>query len=194
MRSLFTDPLPSCVTVDGAEFPVRTDFKTWIAFDHLMTESDLPLPQKIVSVFTLCFTEKQLPPDLEKTLSALFDFYSCFSSAQKSGNGKKEAPAQRVLSFTQDAPYIYAAVLAQYGVDLTAQNPHWFLFRAMFEGLTKEHKISEIMGYRAMRLSDVKDPKQRAFYRKMKRLYKLPDLRTPEQIEQDTIESLAKII
>ena len=64
----------------------------------------------------------------------------------------------------------------------------------MFEGLTKEHKISEIMGYRAMRLSDVKDPKQRAFYRKMKRLYKLPDLRTPEQIEQDTIESLAKII
>lgn len=40
----------------------------------------------------------------------------------------------------------------------------------------------------------MKDPKQRAFYRKMKRLYKLPDLRTPEQIEQDTIESLAKII
>lgn len=192
--NLFTDPLPSAVIVAGAEYPVRTDFKTWIRFDSLMTECNLSLPQKIVSVFQLCFIEKTLPPDLEKSFTALFDFYSCFSSAQKSGSDKTDAPAQRVLSFSHDAPYIYAAVLAQYGVDLIDENPHWFKFRAMFEGLTKEHKICDIMGYRTMKLSDVRDAKQRAFYRKMKGIYKLPDLRSPEQIERDTIESLAKII
>ncbi len=201
--NLLTDPLPSAVTVAGKDYPIRTDFKTWIRFDHLMTESDMPLAQKIVSVFQICFIEKNLPPNLEETLSSLFDFYTCFSSAQKSDNEQKEDSARRagragrtgrVLSFTHDAPLVFAAVLAQYGVNLTEENPHWFLFRAMFEGLSKEHKICEVMGWRAMNLADVKDAKQRAFYRKMKRLYRLPDTRTPEQVEQDTLRSLSKII
>lgn len=193
--NLLTDPLPSSVSAGGRDYPVNTGFKTWVQFDFLMTESDLPLPQKLAQVFQLCFVEKTLPPDLETALTALFDFYSCMSSAQKSGSEKKkDAPARRVLSFSHDAPFIYAAFLAQYGVDLVAENPHWFLFRAMFDSLGKEHKICDIMHYRSVKLSDVKDAKQRAFYRKMKGIYMLPDNRTPEEIERDTIRNLAKII
>lgn len=101
---------------------------------------------------------------------------------------------RKVLSFSYDAPYIYAAILSQYGVDLVRENPHWFLFRAMFDGLSEDHKICKIMQYRATRLSDLRDKSMRAFYKAMKRKYQLPEFRTPEEIEWNTVNHLAKLV
>lgn len=189
----FTKPLPQSVTICEKEYPIRTDFKTWVEFDRLMTESNLPLPEKIAKVCALCFVEKELPPNLAQTISALFSFYAAFLQKEEASS-KAGGGGRRVLSFTKDAPYIYAAFLAQYNMDLLRENPHWFLFRALFASLNRRHKICEIMGYRARKLSDIKDKSQRAFYRKMKKLYQLPDTRPPAQIEQDTIRSLEKLI
>lgn len=190
---LFTEALPETIVVNGKDYPIRTDFRTWVEFDRLLTETSLSLQEKVVAVLKLCFVKKEIPADLINAFSALFRFYSC---NPPEGNGQKTdyVSGKKVLSFSVDAPFIYAAILSQYGVDLMEKNPHWFLFRAMFDGLTDDHKICKIIEYRTVRLSHVKDKSMRTFYKNMKRKYQLPEFRTPEEIERDTVNHLAKLV
>ncbi|MBR4874661.1 MAG: hypothetical protein IKU87_02435 [Clostridia bacterium] len=190
---LFTKELPRVISVCGEDFEINTDFKVWIEFDRLMTESSLSDSDKIAKILNLCLKDKILPKRLDETLFSLFKFYSCFED-EKSGSKGKEKKSKRVISFSHDAPYIYSAFYGQYGIDLLSSNLHWFCFRALLDGLTDEHKLISIIGYRKAELSDVKDAKRRAFLKKMKAVYSLPDRRTEEQIEKDTLESLSKVI
>ena len=62
--------------------------------------------------------------------------------------------SKAVVSFTQDAPYIYAAFLMDYGIDLQRQTGKrnaldWRLFLALFRGISEQTKMREIMSIRA---------------------------------------------
>lgn len=188
----FFDKLPDKITVSGEDFPINTDFKTWAQFDYLMTESDLSSYEKIVSVFTICFPQKRLPKDFQETILKLLDFYSCFKKGNDAEyvNGTEK---KRVLSFYQDAPYIYSAVLSQYGVDLFKENPHWFLFSAMVDGLGEKHKISKIIEARSVNLSEIKDRKQREYMRKMKKRYALYSTKTGMMTDSEMADVLSKM-
>lgn len=191
---LFTNPLPQTITVNGKDFPIATDFRVWVRFDCL-TERKTMGPDTLAEVLALVFPERVLPervlPDsLSETLSALFRFYACGEDGNKK---RKSTPRsqKRVVSFSHDSPLIYAAFLAQYGIDLTRENLHWWKFRALFDGLNEHQKICEVVGWRAADLSKIKDKERRAFYRKMQEIYKLPDTRSIDEIEQDNIKCLA---
>lgn len=58
--------------------------------------------------------------------------------------------AQPYFSFTQDAPYIYAAFRQQYGIDLLAERGklHWWAFNALLKGLTAETQFVRILQIR----------------------------------------------
>lgn len=47
------------------------------------------------------------------------------------------------------------------------------------------------MEYRAVDLSTIKDKEQKAFYRKMKQIYRLPDSRSEEEKEAAMIDAFA---
>ena len=55
----------------------------------------------------------------------------------------------------------------------------------MFEGLKAENKICEIMGYRAVDISKIKDKEEKKRYKKLQREWALPDDRTEEEKERD---------
>lgn len=81
---------------------------------------------------------------------------------------------------------IYSAFIETYQMDLQEIDYlHWWKFKAMFNSLNKDTKIVEIMGYRAIDLSKIKDKEEKARYRKLKKIYKLPDMRTEAQKEAD---------
>lgn len=81
-----------------------------------------------------------------------------------------EGPA---FSFSQDAPYIYAAFKEQYGIDLLSQEKlHWWKFLALFESLGEETKMAKIMYYRTVSTSGMSKDR-RAFVNEMKKAYKL---------------------
>ena len=58
--------------------------------------------------------------------------------------------SQPFFSFTQDAPYIYAAFRQQYGIDLLAERGklHWWAFNALLKGLTAETQFVRILQIR----------------------------------------------
>ena len=92
-----------------------------------------------------------------------------------------------------DDSYIYSAFLSQYNIDLQDINDlHWWKFKAMFESLKEDNKICEIMKYRASDLSKIKDKEEKAFYKKMKQIYKLPEYIDKEQKEKE--DEIAKIL
>ena len=55
----------------------------------------------------------------------------------------------------------------------------------MFDGLKEDNQIVKIMGYRAIDISKIKDKEEKSRYKKLQKLYALPDMRTQEQKEAD---------
>ena len=186
--SILTAKLPDSVEIDGKQYPVYTDFRNWVEFEALMMDGSRSLADKIVSAFALCYHRDALPPDFEQAASAMVWFY-CGETRKNSGTGGKKQKA--VYSFEHDADYIYSAFLAQYGIDLQTANLHWWQFKALFKSLGEENKICKIMEYRAIDLAKIKDKEQKAFYRKMKAHYRLPDMRSEEEKEADMLDALA---
>ena len=62
---------------------------------------------------------------------------------------------------------------------------HWWKFRALFKGLDDNVQFSKIMSYRAIDLSQIKDKDEKLKYKKLKKIYALPDMRTQEQKETE---------
>lgn len=188
--NMLIDSLPEAVSADGRQYSIHTDFRNWIKFELLMLNHTIPIQNKIVEILKLVYVDS-LPPTLPEALSLAVTFYARPRDGNTAAdNGKK---GRQVYSFEQDDEYIYAAFLAQYGIDLQSASLHWWQFKAMFAGLDENNKIVKIMEYRSVNLSKIKDKNQRAFYRKMKELYKLPDLRTDEEKERDMVDIISSM-
>ena len=110
------------------------------------------------------------------------------NSSKKRGNGNQ---IKQIYSYEFDDNYIYGAFMQQYNIDLQdIEYLHWWKFKAMFDCLQDDTKIVEIMGYRAMDLRKIKDKKEREHYKKLKNVYKLPDMRSEEEKEADFANEL----
>lgn len=184
--SLITEPLPETVEAGGRAYAIHTDFKNWLLIGHLLSGTRDELAGNVAEALRLCYRQN-LPPSLDEALSAMLRFYAGAKSPAQTANRQAKA----VYDFEYDAAYILAAFWAQYGLDLTTCSLHWYTFKALFMGLGEEQKICKIMGYRGMELSQIKDKEQKKFYRRMQRLYRLPDVRSQEQRDADMTAALA---
>lgn len=190
--SMITRPLPDTVEVDGKKYRVHTDFRRWLELGRMMSDRSLPMERKIVDALVLCYPHDSLPPSLEGAVNSMLRFYTGGKKPPSEGKTpeKKKKP---IYDFEYDAEYIYAAFMGQYGIDLTTASLHWYQFKALFMGLDENCKMCKIMEYRSIDLSKIKDKEQKAFYRKMKQAYRLPDMRTEEEKEADMIDALAEL-
>ena len=121
---------------------------------------------------------------MQKRVEDIIWFYKCGKEEKTSQNNENKKEKQ-IYSYVFDADKIYVAFIQQYDIDLQKTNLHWWQFRSMFESLTDNTQIVEIMRYRAMDLGKIKDKKEKARYKKIKELYALPDMRTQEEKESD---------
>ncbi len=183
----FTKPLPDSVTVDGVQYKVRTGFKTWLAFLEIYEDSR-PFVQKCAELLKLCYMDT-LPPTLIDAVEAMMRFFSCGREQKRPSSSA--ASMRRIVDFKEDAEWIYASFLSVYGLDLFCASLHWWQFTALFSALPDDCRICQVMHYRAVDLSSVKDKEQKAFYRRMKRLYALPDNRSEEVKEAALSDAFA---
>lgn len=178
--NILLDKLP-VLTPNG--FKIRTNFRESIKFELLMQDTKINERDKISLALNLYY--KEVPKNIEKALQDLIWFYSCNDGTKKSNN-KENKQTKQIYSYEFDSKYIYDAFYEQYGIDLNSNKyMHWWKFKSLFEGLNEKTKIVEIMGYRSMDLSKIKDKEEKARYKKLKRIYALPDMRTAEQKESD---------
>lgn len=176
--NILIDLLPTVVNIDGSEYTINSDFRTSILFELLMKDNDLSNEDKIIQALELYYPV--LPSNINEAIDKILWFYRCgkgITTSKGIGKGK----STQIYSFEYDDDYIYSAFLDQYEVDLQdIEYLHWWKFKAMFKALKQNNEIVKIMGYRAMDLSKVKDKEEKAYYRKMIELYKIPSSKDEE--------------
>lgn len=183
--NLLIDLVPKTITIDNKEYEINSDFRTSILFELLMQDKSIKDNDKIYLALELYYPN--IPDDINSAIEKMLWFYICgkdLITSKRKGKGKSDI---KIYSFEYDDDYIYAAFMDQYGIDLQdIKYLHWWKFKAMFKSLKEDTEIVKIMRYRSMDLSKIKDKNEKAYYKKMQGLYKIP-------ISKDEQEKLEEI-
>lgn len=181
-HNILIDPLPLTVPVDGRDFKIVTDFRTSILFELMMQDSGIDHEDKVMTALRLYYGD-DIPKDIDSAVLEIVNFYSCGNINTLAGEvTRKQEKSKRVYDFDIDAPYIYAAFLREYGIDLQdVEYLHWWKFQAMFFALAEDNEICKIMQYRAVDLSKIKSRDEKMRYAKLQARYRLPDGRSTEE-------------
>lgn len=177
--NLLMDILPEYVTIDGEEYFIDTNFRNGIIFEKIAF-SDIPIKNKVAQLLPIFYTE-QMPRNTTVAMETIIGFYSCGvetkkdTAPQRRKNGNVVLKPKMIYDYFHDAPYIYAAFLGNYGIDLNdIEYLHWWKFHALFRGLPSSAKIVEIMGYRGTDLGRIKSKSEQERIARMKEIYALP--------------------
>ena len=171
----------------------NTNFKNSILFELLMQESNLSNEAKVYQALKLYYPNMNQITDVNKAIDNMLWFYKCGKEEkEETGHETSKENTKRIYSYEFDNELIYSAFKDQYNIDLQdIEFLHWWKFKAMFDALKDDNKIVEIMGYRAINLNKIKDKEMKKHYRKMQKLYALPDMRSEEEKENDFAEAFS---
>ena len=175
--NILVDPLPDVVIVGGVEYQINTGFRTSVLFELLVRDKKIPDSAKIIGMLQLYYPQE--PADKDEAIKKILWFYNCGKQEEKKEERNKTAKDFRqdktLYSFEQDAPLIYAAFLAEYGIDLQdIEDLHWWKFSALFDGLSDDRKIRQVMRIRGMDTSGL-STKEIKRINDLKKYYALKD-------------------
>ncbi|SHI42579.1 bacteriophage Gp15 family protein [Parasporobacterium paucivorans] len=186
--NILIDALPESVMVKDAGYPVEYGFRAFILIEMCIFDRKLTEQEKTANALNIFF-KGDIPHDIPEAIETLLWFYRCGNEAENSADKPTKKTVRRCYDFEQDAAFFYAAFLTQYGIDLNqipGNDLHWWKFKAMFDGLSEEHKLCKIMGYRSIDTAGMSKA-QKKFYSDMKKQYAIDS-----EIKVDSKLALAK--
>ncbi|MEG0181781.1 MAG: bacteriophage Gp15 family protein [Bacilli bacterium] len=201
--NILLDRLPSTVVVDGAEYEINSDFRTSILFEMMMYDGEIDETEKISKALNLFYPI--IPSNLNEAIDKAIWFYrggkDNVGKAKNNRNNRSSSKPQQIYSFEYDDIYIYSAFLSQYNIDLQdIKYLHWWKFKALFNSLKGDNKIVEIMGYRAVKVTNDMTKEQKSFYSNMKKEYEIPlsdsELNRVNELEEALLngEDISKLL
>lgn len=136
----------------------RRHYRTNVAFDTVLAVQKLYKDEELSSYDKATAALKMLlrcpfrinalsPVQRMELLEEIFD-----KQVDDNGLNSSDSERNRTVDFELDGEYIYAAFLQDYGIDLIEYQGklHWRKFLALFQGLSDDTKIKQIMHIRAM--------------------------------------------
>lgn len=190
--NIIVDGLPYTVEVGGMEYQINTGFRTSILFEMMMLDDGLSDTEKVIKAVQLYYPETPGADLLPEAVDKVIWFYSCGDPPKEKTKIRRDDDededetgdllgsrnrGKMVYSFEYDAPYIYAAFLEQYGIDLVETDDcdlHWWKFKALFQSLNEKTQFMKIMGYRGVKITSKMSKEQKDYYRRMQKMYALP--------------------
>lgn len=162
--------LPTTVEIDGKEYPLNTDFRVGLTIMEAFEDTALADKEKQMVMLELLYPE--IPENITKACELAVKFLNCGEEPQ-SGNG--EASLRR-YSFTQDAKYIFTAVLQTHGVDLErTEYLHWWKFQYLFMDLREDCFFSRLIYYRTQRDKGKLTKEEAEYCRTIRHILDLPE-------------------
>ncbi len=175
MINILFEKFPDAVEVSGKLYKIFTDFRDWIAFFDMMSDTEIEPKQKMLTALSW-FTE-EIPDNLTEAYKALTDFASCSGIKTNPENQDKNSSNSGVptLSWLYDSAYVLGAFRQVYNIDLIrVEFMHWWEFSALFEALPEDTPIKKRISYRQIRLSDIKDKERRKQILRIKKAVAFP--------------------
>ena len=172
--NLYT-PLMKRVSFGKVSFRLHTSFRTVLQCYAVFEDDLLTDYEKVDVCLTLLVRRKFLlrffSPDQKLAL-----FYQIFQQFLEIP-GKKTKPGQKQFDFTQDAASIYSSFWQCYHIDLIGRdrNLHWWSFVALFNGLSDDTKMMQILSIRSRPLPKPTqyNQEERRQLMRLKQLYRL---------------------
>ena len=170
--NILTEKLPVSVVVKGKRYKINADFKTAL---KIINYSEEVQGVKLM-IYALKTFYVEVPKDIEGAILAMRNFYN------SSGNeNKKMVRKEPLFSFVKDADLIFSSFYSQYGINLTQDNLHWYVFVALLRGICGDNVFSRVLEIRSFDLSDVKDEAQKKKLAALKQKYSLEGQITLEE-------------
>lgn len=171
---LFGD-LPREVRIGEGRVAINWGFRAMILVEMCMYDDQLDDSSKLLHALNIFFCGS-IPADMDAAIEALLWFHRVGEKEDAPEQKRTGAPMRkqkRAYDFSQDSGHIFAAFLSQYGLNLARirnEDLHWWEFKAMFESLGEEQKISRIMYYRTADTNGM-SKSQVKFINRMRQLY-----------------------
>lgn len=184
-KNILLDKLPQYVP---SGLRIRTDFRESIKFELLMQDNSIDKQTKIMQALKLYYYDISEITDIEQAINDILWFYTCKKERRNKDKIENEdiVNNKQIYSYEFDDEYIYSAFMEQYKIDLNSiKYLHWWKFKALMNSLNENVHFVKIMEYRTIDLSKIKDKDTKISYKKLKKQYALPDMRTTEQKEAD---------
>lgn len=153
--------LETTVAIDGIKYELDMSFDNILRLQDMFSDKEVPGAIKVVLALDMLI-EKRLDMDIEKQSDVLKSIFENFIRGEKldkpnydiAGNimPSTEGAKERVMSFKQDANYIYASFMQDYQIDLFEQQGRldWRKFIALVDGLSKGTRLKEVIEIRTM--------------------------------------------
>lgn len=140
-------PLPFAVVYGGKTYKLKPFFDNVLKVFAVQKEQDLSERDKIEICLDLLVKRRRRKLSEQDEIGLLNAVYDALMDAPPSEPDGR-AP---IFDFEQDAGFIYASFLSDYGLDLYEQQGrlHWWAFVQLFRGLSDGSKIVQVMQIRA---------------------------------------------
>lgn len=176
---------PQSVRVEGRDYAIYTDFAVWIEIEQQLLKGERGSGEGLARALALAYPA--LPRSFAEAVKGLMWFYSGSDACNGGDKGLCAAP---VYDLKADFEYIRAGFLKDFGIDLMHTDMHWWQFRRLLACLSEDCRFSQIVVYRRTDTARIKNRELRSFYERMKKRYRLPDVRTEEERETDMARML----
>lgn len=171
------ESLNNNVEYNGRIYSVNPAFDTILEIQRLYREEELSDIDKLNQALRMLLVRERSMNRLtiEERSGLLSEIYNQCVNTRKHSSTSQNQPC---LDFEYDGEYIYASFMLDYGIDLIDQQGilHWKKFLALFQGLSENSKIREVMRIRNMDIPkyDGKNSKEIQQIRELKSFYALP--------------------
>ena len=180
MNNILIDGLPTSLTIDGADYPINTDFRACLII--MMAFEDYTLTNFEKQAIMLDLLYQEIPENTKEAMKAAVWFLNAGEEEAKGGYGS----GMRLYSFEKDAKYIYSAINQSHGIDLTnIEYLHWWKFVYMFLDLNKDCFFTQMLYYRKQRAKGKLTKEELSYCNEIKDILDLPQYHTPEEIEAE---------
>ena len=159
--------LPTSVTISGAEYPVRTDFRVILEIFVMLDDPDLTDADKTEALIRMFYSER--PSDPDTALQAFTDFVDPRHGSQ----GKK--PSGRLIDWSQDFDLMVAPINHILGFECRAvEYLHWRTFLSAYLEIPPESVFARVLRIREkLRTGKKLEKNERSWYNKNRDLVHL---------------------
>lgn len=195
--------LPESLTVNGHEYAIETDYRSYLTVIQAMNDPDLESATKVQVCLTLYKgfgpTDDANQVEPEETLRPE-DYEEAYKAACKfldHGSHREKAPPIKLMDWEQDEDILFPAVNRAAGFEVRAvEYMHWWTFLGLLMSVDSESVWAHVMALRSKRAKGKKLEKWEAEYWNANReLCELRRRLTPEekQAERQRREELKKL-
>ena len=163
MFNAMLDPLPT----EWEGHKIASDFRIGIQITNALTDPELTDAERLGIATWLLFEDAV---GTEQGAEALGWFLNGWSTDRN--DGKKDAAP--VMSFDVDQWRIIAAFKAQYGIDLTTERMHYWLFMGLLVNL-QDCAFTKVIDVRTRKVAPKASPEEKKHLREAKRRYSLKE-------------------